>query len=241
VGTVSEARISEVALREVRKVYGRHLALSGVSAHLAGGELALVLGPNGAGKSTLLGILSTLSRPTSGEVLYGARDHRFAEENLRDRIGLCAHAPMLYRQLTGRENLRFFARLHGVSGAEAVVERWLDRVGMTEFADKPTLELSRGMAQRLALALALLAEPDLLLLDEPFTGLDREATELLRSELTAARAAGKIVVVVSHELGAVDGLAQHLIVLRRGRVATELREPALAATRIQEAYRDALG
>ncbi len=232
--------ISEVALREVRKVYGRHLALSSVSTRFAPGELALLMGPNGAGKSTLLGILSTLSRPSGGEIRYGEHEHRYAEEHLRGRIGLVAHAPMLYLQLSSRENLAFFARLYGVARAAEEVERWLARVGMLEAADKPAGELSRGMAQRIALARALLAEPELLLLDEPFTGLDREATELLREELAAARAAGKIVIVVSHELEAVDGLASHLVVLRRGRVAKELREPALSAARIQESYREAL-
>jgi heme exporter protein A len=230
--------IGEVAIEEVRKVYGRQPALAGVSCRLAPGQLALLMGPNGAGKSTLLSILSTLSRPSSGEVRYGSRSHRQAEEELRGRIGLVAHAPMLYRQLSCRENLRFWARLYGVGDAAAEVERWLARVGLAEAADKPAQDLSRGMAQRLALARALLPDPELLLLDEPFTGLDREAIATLRKELAAAREAGKIVALVSHELDAVDGLCQHLVVLRRGRVAGELREPggALAVARIQEAY-----
>lgn len=239
-GARAAVSISELVLCELRKVYGRELALAGVSTRFAPGELALLMGPNGAGKSTLLGILSTLSRPSSGEVRYGEHDHRYAEAHLRGRIGLVAHAPMLYRQLSSRENLRFFGALYGVDPLEETVERWLERVGMREAAERPAGELSRGMAQRIALARALLAEPELLLLDEPFTGLDREATELLRDELRAAARAGRLVIVVSHELEAMDGLAQHLLVLRRGRVAADLREPVLGATRLGEAYRAAL-
>jgi heme exporter protein CcmB len=233
--------ISEVRLSEVRKVFGRHPALSGVTCTLARGQVALLMGPNGAGKSTLLTILSTLSRPTSGDVLYGERDHRHAEQQLRGRIGLVAHAPMLYRPMTSRENLRFFARLHGLRDAPAAVDRWLERVGMTHAADRPVQLLSRGMVQRVALARALLPEPELLLLDEPFTGLDREATSLLRRELEAARDAGRIVALVSHDVDAIGGLCDHLLVLARGRVAADVSEGRLGARQLIERYQDAIG
>jgi heme exporter protein A len=236
-GTGSEMRrLSELRVKEVRKVFGRQVALGGVSFAVQPGRIALLVGPNGAGKSTLLAILSTLSRPSSGEVRYGEHDHAYAERHLRGRIGLLAHTPMLYERMTGRENLLFFARMYGVPEAAAAVSRTLTRVGMEDAADRPVSQLSRGMAQRLALARALLSDPDLLLLDEPFTGLDREAVGLLRDELEAARAGGRLVLVVTHDLEAVDGLCGHLLVLREGRLAVEQAESALSSQRILELY-----
>ena len=249
------ASITELRLQEVRKVFGRQPALAGVSCTFRRGELALLMGPNGAGKSTLLGIVSTLSRPSSGQVLYLSRrggpkgapsvdqlEHPRAEAELRGRIGLLAHSPLLYRQLTSRENLRFFARLYGqrAEEAERAVSAWLERVGMAGDADKPVQALSRGMTQRVALARALLPDPDLLLLDEPFTGLDREAIELLQAELRAARQAEKIVVVVSHDLDAVGGLVDHLLVLRRGKLAADEQGQGLSAADLLERYRAAV-
>jgi heme exporter protein A len=236
-GTGAEMRrLSELRVKEVRKVFGRQVALGGVSFAVQPGRIALLVGPNGAGKSTLLAILSTLSRPSSGEVRYGEHDHAYAERHLRGRIGLLAHTPMLYERMTGRENLLFFARMYGVPEAAAAVSRTLTRVGMEDAADRPVSQLSRGMAQRLALARALLSDPDLLLLDEPFTGLDREAVGLLRDELEAARAGGRLVLVVTHDLEAVDGLCGHLLVLREGRLAVEQAESALSSQRILELY-----
>jgi heme exporter protein A len=233
---------SELRLREVRKVFGRQPALSGVSCTFRAGRPALLMGPNGAGKSTLLSILSTLSRPSSGQVFFGELEHARAEAELRGRIGLLAHAPLLYRQLSGRENLIFFARLYGLDPgeAEAAASGWLQRVGMSAEADKPVQALSRGMTQRVALARALLPDPDLLLLDEPFTGLDREAVELLRTELRRAAAAAKLVVLVSHDLDAVSGLVDQLLVLRRGKLVADQSEQGLAAAAILERYRAAL-
>jgi heme exporter protein A len=231
--------ILSVRLQAVRKIFGRQPVLRGVSFTLLPGQLALIMGANGAGKSTLLALLSTLSRPSSGQILYGDHDHGFAERHLRDRIGLVAHSPMLYRQMNARENLRFFARLYGVAQERETVELWLDRLGLMSVAQRPVQQLSRGMTQRVALARALLHDPALLLLDEPFAGLDQEATDLLRRELQAALAAQKIVAVVTHEVASVEGLSGHLLVLHQGRLAVDLREPRLDAARIMEHYRAA--
>ena len=230
--------IERIELRGVRKRFGRRLVLAGVNAELRAGEVSLLMGPNGAGKSTLLGILSSLSRPTRGEVLYGDLPHARAEAELRGEIALVAHAPMLYRHLTGRENLRFFARVHGVEGVDATVTRWLERVDMTHAADRPVAELSRGMTQRLTLARALLPGPRLLVMDEPFTGLDRECVDLLRREISRAAEEGAVVLVVSHDLEAMDRLAAHLLVLRGGRMVVDQRTPdQFSAAQLQEAYR----
>ncbi len=232
--------ISEIKLSAVRKIFGRNPVLKGISSTLRQGQLSLLLGPNGAGKSTLLSILSTLSRPTSGSVHYGAFTHDYVEQHLRGKIALVAHAPMLYRRMTGRENLLFFAKMHLLPRPEQQVERWLDRVGMAPHGDKPLMHLSRGMIQRTALARALMPDPDLILMDEPFTGLDREATALLRDQLKQALEAGKIVALVTHELEAIDGLCEHLLILNKGRVAVDTTAGPLSTESIRERYHAAV-
>lgn len=228
--------LDRVILKGVRKRFGRHLALAGINVDLRAGEICLLMGPNGAGKSTLLGIISTLSRPSRGEVLYGELPHAEAESQLRGEIALVAHAPMLYRHLSGRENLRFFAELHGLIRVEEAVTAWLERVSMDHAADRPVAELSRGMIQRLTLARALLPGPSLLLMDEPFTGLDRDGVALLRREISTAAEGGAVVLVVSHDVEAMDVLAGHLLVLRGGRIAVDERAPEMTAARLKEAY-----
>ncbi len=232
--------ISEIKLSAVRKIYGRNPVLKSISSTLRQGQISLILGPNGAGKSTLLSILSTLSRPTSGSVHYGALTHDYVEKHLRGKIALVAHAPMLYRRMTGRENLLFFARMHRLPRPEQQVARWLDRVEMAPHGDKPLMYLSRGMIQRLALARALMPDPDLLLMDEPFTGLDRQATALLRDQLKQALGAGKIVALVTHELEAIDGLCEHLLILNKGRVAVDTTAGLLSTASIRERYHAAV-
>ena len=232
--------LHQIEVKNVRKVFGRHVALGGVSCAFTRGRVNLLVGPNGAGKSTLLAILSTLSRPTTGEVLYGDVSHREAETSMRGLIGQVDHAPMLYRQMSGRENLMFFARMYGVPDAEATVDAWLERVGMADHAGRAVRQLSRGMIQRVALASALLHDPAVLLLDEPFTGLDRQATDLLREQLAAAGEADKIVVLTTHELDAVDGICDQLLVLRGGRVVSQVQERGMAARLVKEHYHAAL-
>ncbi|MBK8482090.1 MAG: ABC transporter ATP-binding protein [Proteobacteria bacterium] len=187
---ISSATISPVRLVGLRKVYRRHAALAGVDGELAAGQVSVLMGPNGAGKSTLLGILSTLARPTGGEVFFGSWSHAQAERSLRQTIGFLGHAPLLYPDLSARENLMFFGRLYRLAALPARVEAWLARTGMLAAADRPVRQLSRGMAQRVALGRALLHRPALLLLDEPFTALDRGGVALLREVIRALRAAG---------------------------------------------------
>ena len=224
----------------MRKVYGRHVALSGVSCGLRAGEITVLMGPNGAGKSTLLGLLSTLRRPSGGTLRFGEHDAVEFGGELRSQVGLVAHAALLYRDLSCRENLIFFARIYGVPDPARVADEWLARLGMTEAADRPVRHLSRGMTQRISVARALLSNPSLLLLDEPFTGLDFTAVEVLRDQLREARAAGKIVVVVTHDLEAMDGLADHVLVLVKGRLVAEHRSPGLSAGELDRRYRGAL-
>jgi heme exporter protein A len=207
-----------VEARAVTKVYGRQRALGspkgGIDLTLRAGELVALLGPNGAGKSTLVGILSTLLSPSTGEVRYGGRE---PDDALRGAIGVIAHESLCYGDLSGRENLEFFARLYGVDKRRA--GELLERVGLVEAAARPARTYSRGMLQRLAVARALVHRPQLLLADEPFTGLDRGGVELLAQLLDEERRGGALVVVVTHDFDAVAPLVDRVIVLARGRLA----------------------
>lgn len=232
------SQIPEIRMVDVRKTFGQFHALSGVSCTFKAGELTLIMGPNGAGKSTMLSILSTLSRPTSGEVFYGDWRHRYFESHGRHRIGLVAHSPMLYPQMSPRENLLFFARLYRVNDPAETVESWIIRLRLHHAATKPIQQLSRGTVQRVALARALLPDPYLLLLDEPFTGLDQEAIACLTHEIQSAVHAGKIIVLITHDPSAIDGQSSHLVLLDKGRIGADIYETNISASRIQEHYRN---
>ncbi len=208
-------------LERVSKHFGRHRALIDVSLEFRPGRVAAVLGPNGAGKSTLLGLLSTLSPPTSGQItLDGQALHRASP--LRAQIGYVGHEPGLYGDLPARENLRVFAALYGLSDPGPRIEAMLARVGLADVRrDAPARTFSRGMLQRLALARALLHEPRVLLFDEPSSALDPAGAAWLTGELARERDAGRLVVLVTHDLAAAAAVATQLIVLRRGRVSRQ--------------------
>ncbi len=213
--------LTRVEVTGLAKRFGQHRALAGVELTLAAGEVCALLGPNGAGKSTLIGILSTLMRPTAGLVRYlddgGARE---ADDRLRAEIGLLAHASLCYGELSATENLVFFAGLYGVADGAARAATLLEEVGLERRArSQPARTYSRGMMQRLALARALLARPSLLLLDEPFTGLDRDGAQALGQRLGRAKADGAIVLVVTHDLEAIAEVTDHAVVLRGGKIA----------------------
>jgi heme exporter protein A len=210
-----------VDARGLTKVYGRQRALAGVDLTLRAGEATALLGPNGAGKSTLVGILSTTVTPTSGSVRYGGA--QAGDDELRGAIGIIAHESHCYGDLTGRENLVFFARLYGVRDAARVADGLLGRVGLADAAGRAARTYSRGMLQRLAVARALVHQPRLLLADEPFTGLDRAGVELLAHILREERARGCILVVVTHDFDAVSPIIDRVVVLARGRVAHDAR------------------
>lgn len=230
--------LSRVAVRKVGKRFGQHRALANVDVELAAGEVCALLGPNGAGKSTLLGILSTLVRPSSGDVSYVQGDVAVEpNDRLRREIGLLAHASLCYGELTAVENLVFFAGLYGVADPEARAKELLDQVGLDEKArDRPARTYSRGMTQRLALARALVANPSLLLLDEPFTGLDRGGALALGKRLGQARAEGAIVLVVTHDLEAIAEVTDHVVVLRRGQVAHVERKRGFSYAELRDLY-----
>jgi heme exporter protein A len=196
-----------VALRELARAYGERVALAGVTLELPRGATLAVFGANGAGKTTLLRVLATLLRPHGGEARVLGRALPREGWAVRGRIGLVGHEPLLYRDLTARENLRFHARLHDVPRARA--EELLEAVGMARRGDEPVRALSRGMAQRVAICRALLHEPELLLLDEPLANLDPGAAGAVAPLI--GRASGAARVLISHDVE--KGLAEADLVL----------------------------
>ncbi len=220
---------------DVGRHYGRRKALSQVSFTCGGGEIVGLLGPNGAGKSTLLAILATLLTPSTGRVTYGDRTAHEAGAAVRGRIGLLGHDLFLYPELTARENLLFFARLYDLPQAEAIVDAGLAQASLTDRADDRVGSFSRGMRQRLALERALVHTPRLLLLDEPFTGLDQSSAAALVARLRGLQAQGAIVIVATHDLDVADGLLTRAIYLRNGRIVREDRGEGPLRERYQSA------
>ena len=212
------------------RAYGERAALADVSFELPAGATLVVFGPNGAGKSTLLRVLATLLRPTRGTLRVLGHALPGEAAAVRGRIGLLGHEPLLYRELTGRENLRFHARLHRVGDAR--VEALLDAVGLARRADDPVATLSRGTVQRLAAARAVLHDPELLLLDEPRANLDPAAGELIVPLL-----AGRTRVMTSHDPAGGLAEADLALGLRAGRVVLSAPAREVSAADVGALYR----
>jgi heme exporter protein A len=205
-----------LSLAGLHRDYGERTALDSVGLELSRGETLLVLGPNGAGKTTLLRILATLLRPSGGQVRALGCSLPDEAWKLRGRIGFLGHEPLLYRDLSGRENLRFHARLHGLRGeaAEGRIAALLAAVAMERRGDERVDELSAGMRQRLAICRCVLHEPELLLLDEPDSNLDIEGRELARALIGSAP--GRTRVIVSHDPERFEGEADRVLRLEAG-------------------------
>lgn len=226
-----------LAVTDLARSFGPVRALRGVTFSLRLGEALVVFGPNGAGKSTLLRLLAGLLRPDRGRIeLFGLPFVR-SNAGQRARIGLISHASLLYDGLTGRENLEFAARCYRLPDPHAAAARSLEAIGLEEAADRAAGTYSRGMTQRLAIARALLHDPELVLLDEPFTGLDARAAQSLRRQLERLRETGRTMVMVTHNLEEGLELATHVAVQVGGRfVAQDERggDPAVWRRRYAE-------
>jgi heme ABC exporter ATP-binding subunit CcmA len=205
---------------DVTRNFGRRRALNRVSFRCDAGEVVALLGPNGAGKSTLLSIAATLIQPSSGQVLYGTQTSAAAGAALRGRIGLLGHDLYLYPELTAAENLLFFGRLYNVPSVETRVAEALERADLAHRRDDAVSGYSRGMRQRLALERTLLHDPRLVLLDEPFTGLDDAATAALSRRLEGLKEKGAIVLVTTHDLETIEGIIDRAVMLQNGRLVT---------------------
>jgi heme exporter protein A len=210
---------SALAVQHLARSFGPVRALRGVSFALERGDVLAVFGPNGAGKTTLLRLLAGLLKADAGEVRIHGSPLVRDDGAQRRRIGLISHASLCYDGLTAAENLEFYARLYQLSDPRGVARRALESVGLADRATSLAGTMSRGMVQRLAIARALLHEPDVVLLDEPFTGLDQAAAATLRGQLVRLAAERRTVVLVTHNLDEGLELATHVAIQTRGRFA----------------------
>ena len=225
-----------LAVVDLARYYGRRKALSQVNFTCEAGEVIGLLGPNGAGKSTLLNILGTLLTPSRGRVEYGDATGRDAGAETRARIGMLGHDLFLYPELTATENLTFFGRLYGLTDVPARVRGALERAGLGDRAGDLVSGFSRGMRQRVALERALLHDPRLILLDEPFTGLDQASIAALVARLRERQDAGCLIVVATHDLDVIDGALTRAVFLRGGR---QIGDPG-PGTGLRERYQRAM-
>jgi heme ABC exporter ATP-binding subunit CcmA len=219
--TEQAGEIPAIRVSQLTKTLDERPVLRGIDLSINPGEYVALLGANGAGKSTLLRLLATLIPPTSGQIeLFGKPLARNAAM-LRAKIGLIAHASMLYRDLSAKENLLFFAKLYEVKEPEERVVRMLRMVGLADRANDPVKNFSRGMTQRVSIARALLHDPELILADEPFAGLDAPSTTALEGLLSKLNAVGKTIILVNHDIDQTLRLAERAIVLRQGKIALD--------------------
>lgn len=207
----------DVSVTGLTKSYGPTLALAGVDLEFTAGSVTLIQGSNGSGKSTLLWLLAMLAYPTRGEIRYGAYGTKHSD-GLRGRIGFVAHQLQLYPGLSGRENLLLAAKLQEIPYAEKRAADLCDALALGEYWDRPVRTYSRGQAQRVSIARALLHEPRLLLMDEPATGLDVRSTASFVDLVQAVKREGAIVLIVTHEAKFASTVADRVLHMDRGRI-----------------------
>lgn len=229
-----------IVAAKVSKVFGARKALDKVSFSLPQGAFLSVFGPNGAGKTTLLRILATLSKPTSGDVRVGGVALKEQPDAARQEVGLISHAPMLYPDLTAEENLMLYAQLYGVENPRQRVLELLDAVGLKHRRLDVVRTFSRGMTQRVSIARALINNPSVVLLDEPYAGLDPHAVEIF-DELLATVREGRTFVMVSHDLDKGFAMASHLLVLARGKVVSFGEKEDTDRAQFEALYRETVG
>ncbi len=220
----------------LRRAFGPRRAVDGVSFALGAGECLALFGPNGAGKSTLLRMLGGLLKPSGGEARVGGRPVG-DDPAVRAAVGVLSHHSLLYASLTARENVAFAARLYGVPDPDAAAMAALARLRVADRADAPVRRLSRGLQQRVSAARAVVHGPRVLLLDEPYTGLDAAGAEALTETLTSLAAGGAALVLVTHHLDEGLALATQVAVLRAGRVALHAPRGAVDADGFARTYR----
>jgi heme exporter protein A len=226
-----------VRVAALRKAFGTHRVLDGVTLDVGAGEAVALLGPNGAGKTTLLRILATLTRPSRGMATILGHDCARAPERVRPHIGLLAHSAHVYEDLTALENLQFWAALRGLEARGAALAGALASVELERFAGERVRTFSAGMKRRLSLARFVLARPRVLLLDEPFGGLDQRAKKWLEGYLEAFKAEGGAILMATHSFGRELAVADRIVILAGGVVALDTPRGALDADAIARLYR----
>jgi len=225
-----------IAAVNLTKVFGTHYALRGISLQVNRNEVTAIFGPNGAGKTTFLRILSGLSRPSSGNVLFNGTPLGDHPEVVRLQLGVIGHQSYLYSELTAEENLLFYGKLYGVADLAGRVKQSLEEVGLAARRGDRVAGFSRGMLQRLAIARAMLHQPSILFLDEPFTGLDQHAATMLAGWLRRLRSEERTILLITHDLEQGVALADRIVIFVRGRVVFDQRTAQLSAADFRRAY-----
>ena len=229
-----------IIVKKLVKRFGLKTILRGVDFEVQPGEFVALLGPNGAGKTTFLRILASLSRPSLGEVnIAGYKLPQQAAE-VRARLGVVSHLPLLYGDLNAEENLRFYARLYGINNYEVRITEVLEMVGLETRRRDLVRTFSRGMQQRLAIGRAVLHDPDVMLFDEPYTGLDQDASSMLDDVLKTVAMQGRTVVMTSHDLSRAEDLATRFDILSRGVIAASITRQQLKKNDLLSFYKQTL-
>jgi heme exporter protein A len=222
------------------KRFGLKTVLRGVDCNVQSGEFVALLGPNGAGKTTFLRILASLSRPSLGDVMIAG--HRLPADaaQVRAKLGVVSHMPLLYPDLTAEGNLQFYARMYGILDLEPRITEVLEMVGLEARRKDLVRTFSRGMQQRLAIGRAVIHDPEVMLFDEPYTGLDQDASEMLDQVLRSVAAQGRTVFMTSHDLARAEDLATRFDILSRGVIAASATRRQLRQTNLLAFYKQAL-
>ncbi len=229
-----------ITVKKLVKRFGLKTVLRGVDFEAQPGEFVALLGPNGAGKTTFLRILASLSRPSLGQIKIAGYQLPAEAEHVRARLGVVSHLPLLYSDLTAEENLRFYARLYNVSNSEARITEVLEMVGLETRRRDLVRTYSRGMQQRLAIARAVLHDPEVMLFDEPYTGLDQDASSMLDEVLRTVASQGRTVVMTSHDLARAEDLATRFDILSRGVIAASATRKQLQKSNLLTFYKEVL-
>lgn len=229
-----------ITVKKLVKRFGLKTVLRGLDFEVQPGEFVALLGPNGAGKTTFLRILASLSRPSLGNVTVAGHQLPHEAAAVRARLGVVSHLPLLYGDLTAEENLRFYARIYGIADHQSRITEVLEMVGLEHRRRDLVRTFSRGMQQRLAIGRAVLHDPDVMLFDEPYTGLDQDASSMLDEVLKTVAAKGRTVVMTSHDLARAEDLATRFDILSRGVIAASTAREALQNTNLLAFYKESL-
>lgn len=229
-----------IEVNKLVKRFGLKTVLRGVDFQAQPGEFVILLGPNGAGKTTFLRILSSLSRPSMGLVKVAGYSLPAQAAAVRQRLGVVSHMPLLYGDLTAEENLQFYGRMYNIAGLNERISAVLELIGLSHRRYDMVRTFSRGMQQRLAIGRAVLHDPDVMLFDEPYTGLDQDASEMLDEVLKNVAAAGRTVVMTSHDLARAEELGTRFDILSRGVISATASREDLGSGNLLTFYKEAL-
>ena len=229
-----------IVVKKLVKRFGLKAVLKGLDFEVQPGEFVALLGPNGAGKTTFLRVLASLSRPSLGSVQVAGYKLPGEAAAVRARLGVVSHLPLLYGDLTAEENLRFYGRMYNIANLEPRITEVLEMVGLDNRRRDLVRTYSRGMQQRLAIGRAVLHDPDVMLFDEPYTGLDQDASSMLDEVLKTVAAKGRTVVMTSHDLARAEELATRFDILSRGIIASSAKRDELGSGNLLTFYKQAL-